>query len=355
MTINISMQDMLKAGVHFGHSTRYWNPQMRQYIFGVRQKLHIINLEHSLPMFRDALEFVASIASKRGRVLFVGTKFAARDIVKEEAIRCGMPYVNHRWLGGMLTNYKTIRQSIKRLKDLEATVEDQDTIKSMTKKELLTLMREKDKLSATLGGIKNMGGIPEAIFVIDVSQEYIAVKEANRLGIPVIGVVDSNSSPEGVDYIVPGNDDAQRSIRLYCKSVADTVIEARGVLTLTPAAAKEAQAAKKVQTKKDVVKAVSQAAVKVQHDAKAEGSVPAVKKNVAVKRVVAKDAVEEKKSAKKPAAKKPAAKKPTIKKTAAKTPVAKKSAAKKPATKTTVAKKKVAAKKESAVDDASKD
>ena len=341
MTIKLSMKDMLKAGVHFGHSTRYWNPKMRQYIFGVRHKLHIINLEHSLPMFRDALEFIADIAEKKGRVLFVGTKFSARDIIKEEAIRCGMPYVNYRWLGGMLTNYKTIRQSIKRLKDLEIKTADQKAIAAMTKKELLTLNREKDKLAAILDGIKSMGGIPEAIFVVDVNQEHIAVREANRLGIPVIGIVDTNSSPEGINYIVPGNDDAQRAVRLYCKSIADTVIEARGVLQLTPAAAKEANMAKKVKTKKAMVSEASQTVadseaaapesvateVEATDSSTEKKAAPAKKKVVkkaAAKKVVKKAAA--KKVVKKPAAKKAATKKATAKKTAAKKPAAKKKA-----------------------------
>ncbi len=334
MTIKLSMKEMLKAGVHFGHSTRYWNPKMREYIFGVRQKLHIINLKRSLPMFRDALEFVADIAEKKGRVLFVGTKFSARNIIKEEAIRCGMPYVNYRWLGGMLTNYKTIRQSIKRLKDLEIQTADERAIKSMTKKELLTLVREKDKLSAILEGIKNMGGVPEAIFVIDVNQEHIAVKEAKRLGIPVIGIVDTNSSPEGIDYIVPGNDDAQRSIRLYCNVMANTIIESRGVLQLTAAALKEAEMAKKVQTKKAVVSAASAEVVsntESTSDAKGEAKNKVVKK-AAAKKVVKKPA------AKKTAAKKAATKKPAAKKAAAKKPAAKQATAKKPAAKKTATK-----------------
>jgi small subunit ribosomal protein S2 len=335
MAVTISMHDMLKAGVHFGHSTRYWNPKMGEYIFGVRQKLHIINLECSLPLFRDALEFVASLAEKRGRIMFVGTKFAARDIVREEAIRSGMPYVNHRWLGGMLTNYKTIRRSIKRLKDLEAQLQSEVAVRNLTKKEILNLMREKDKLAATLDGIKNMGGLPEALFVIDVNQEHIAIQEANRLGIPVIGIVDTNSSPEGVDYLIPGNDDAQRAIRLYCKSIADTIIEARGVLQLTTKAADEK---KKIISKKTAVKAASQTA-EVEQAVKtkpAEETVAAATDEVVaapvkkvVKKVVAKkQAVEEKTAAKK----KPAAKKAAAKKSAAKEPAAKKKAAAKKST-----------------------
>jgi len=226
--IDVSMRDMLEAGVHFGHQTRYWNPQMAPYIYGIRHKIHIINLEESLPLFREALQYVAKLASNRGKLMFVGTKPSAREVIKEEAQRCGMPYVDYRWLGGMLTNYKTIRQSIKRLKELEALSEDSDTLALMTKKEALQLMREKEKLAMTLDGIKNMGSLPDAIFVIDVNNEQIAVCEAKRLGIPVIGIVDTNSSPKNIDYLVPGNDDATRSIRLYCKAIADTILEVRG-------------------------------------------------------------------------------------------------------------------------------
>lgn len=224
----VTMRDLLEAGVHFGHQKRFWNPKMAPYIYGIRQKIHIINLENTLPLFRRVLQMVRQIASNRGKVLFVGTKYAAREIIKEEAIRCGMPYVNQRWLGGMLTNYKTIRQSIKRLKALENMLSNEDALQGMTKKEVLNLMREKDKLATSLDGIKNMGGLPDVLFVIDVEQEKIAISEARRLGIPVIAVVDTNCSPDNIDYIIPGNDDAARSIRLYCRSLADTIIDARG-------------------------------------------------------------------------------------------------------------------------------
>jgi len=223
----VSMKDMLKAGVHFGHQTCHWNPKMGTYIYGARNKIHIINLEKTVPMFKDALNFIGNIASKKGKILFVGTKEAAHDIVKEEAQRCHMPYVDHRWLGGMLTNYKTIRQSIRRLKELEAMF-DKQSFGRITKKEILNLTREKAKLERSLGGIKNMGGLPDAVFVIDVGHEKIAVREANRLGIPVIGIVDTNNSPEGVSYVIPGNDDSLRSIQLYTKYVADCILEARG-------------------------------------------------------------------------------------------------------------------------------
>lgn len=224
--MQVSIQDLLKAGVHFGHQTRYWNPKMANYIYGARNKIHIIDLGKTLPLFQDALNFISSTAANKGKILFVGTKYAAQDIVKQEAERCKMPYVDRRWLGGMLTNYKTIRQSIKRLKELEAMFES-GKFGRLTKKEILGLEREKDKLLISLGGIKNMGGIPDALFVIDVGHENIAVREANRLGIPVIGVVDSNNDPDDISYVIPGNDDSTRAIRFYASTVADTIIEAR--------------------------------------------------------------------------------------------------------------------------------
>lgn len=220
------MRDMLKAGVHFGHQTCHWNPQMGPYIYGARSKIHIINLETSLPMLKDALNFMGKIASKKGKILFVGTKPAAQAIIREEAERCRMPYVDHRWLGGMLTNYKTIRQSIKRLKELEAMIE-KNAFGRLTKKEILNLNREREKLNRSLGGIKNMGGLPDALFVIDVGHEKIAIAEANKLGIPVIGVVDTNNSPKGISYVIPGNDDSTRSIALYVKCAAEAILEAR--------------------------------------------------------------------------------------------------------------------------------
>ena len=224
--MQVSMQDMMKAGVHFGHQTRYWNPKMASYIYGSRNKIHIIDLGKTLPLFQDALNYISSTAANKGKILFVGTKYAAQDIIQQEAERCKMPYVNRRWLGGMLTNYKTIRQSIKRLKELEAMFES-GKFGRLTKKEILNLEREKGKLMNSLGGIKNMGGIPDALFVVDVGHEKIAIREANRLGIPVIGIVDSNNDPDGISYIIPGNDDSTRAIRFYASSVADTVLEAR--------------------------------------------------------------------------------------------------------------------------------
>lgn len=236
---NVSMRDMLKAGVHFGHQTRFWNPKMKPFIFGARNKVHIINLEHTVPMFNDALNYLSSVASKRGKILFVGTKRAAGEAVREAAIRCDQFYVDNRWLGGMLTNWKTVRQSINRLKDLEAQSQD-GTFDKLTKKEALMRSREMAKLERSLGGIKNMGGLPDVMFVIDAEHEHIAIKEANNLGIPVVSVVDSNSSPDGVDYVIPGNDDAIRAIQLYVNAVADAVIEGRDSNTV--AAAEEAAA-----------------------------------------------------------------------------------------------------------------
>lgn len=223
---NVSMRQMLEAGVHFGHQTRYWNPKMGPYIFGERNKIHIINLEKTLPLFNDSMNFISSLAAKKNSILFVGTKRAAQDIVREEATRCEMPYVNHRWLGGMLTNFKTIKQSIKRLKDLEAMEKD-GRMERFNKKEALGLRREMEKLERSIGGIKNMPSLPSAIFVIDVGHEKIALREAKTLGIPVIAVVDSNNDPRGVDYVIPGNDDSTRAITLYAAGVADAVITGR--------------------------------------------------------------------------------------------------------------------------------
>ncbi|MFV8817866.1 30S ribosomal protein S2 [Haliea sp. E17] len=222
----VSMRDLLQAGAHFGHQTRYWNPKMDQYIFGARNKIHIINLEHTVPAFNEALTLVKRMAGNKNKVLFVGTKRAAGKIVKEQAERAGMPYVSHRWLGGMLTNYKTIRASIKRLRDLEAQQAD-GTFARLTKKEALMRTRDMEKLERSIGGIKDMGGLPDALFVIDVDHERIAITEANKLGIPVIGIVDTNSNPDGVDYVIPGNDDAIRAVKLYVSAVADACLAGR--------------------------------------------------------------------------------------------------------------------------------
>ena len=222
----VTMREMLEAGVHFGHQTRYWNPRMAEYIFGHRNKIHIINLEKTLAMYQGALKFVRQLAANKGTILFVGTKRQARDIIREEAQRCNSPYVDYRWLGGMLTNYKTVKQSIKRLKDMEAMVQD-GSIEKLSKKEALHYQREIAKLERSLGGIKDMNGLPDAMFVIDVGYQKGAVSEANKLGIPVIGVVDTNHSPENIDYVIPGNDDSSRAIRLYARGVADAVLEGR--------------------------------------------------------------------------------------------------------------------------------
>ena len=217
---HVNMRDLLKAGAHFGHQTKYWNPKMSKFIFGARNKIHIINLEHTLPALNEAIDVVEKMAASNNKILFVGTKRSASKVIKEEANRAGQPFVNHRWLGGMLTNFKTIRQSIKRLRDLETMRED-GTFEKLTKKEVLMATREQDKLERSIGGIKNMGGLPDALFVIDVDHERIAINEANKLGIPVIGVVDTNSNPDGVDYVIPGNDDSIRAIQIYVKAIAD--------------------------------------------------------------------------------------------------------------------------------------
>jgi small subunit ribosomal protein S2 len=224
---NVTMRQMLECGVHFGHQARYWNPRMAPYIFGERSKIHIINLESTLPLFNDAMNFLGRLASKKGTILFVGTKRAAREILQQEAQRCGMPFVSHRWMGGMLTNFKTVKQSIRRLKELQAMFEERGGAERVSKKEQLQLRRELEKLERNLGGIKDISGLPDALFVIDVGHEKIAVSEARKLGIPVVGVVDTNNSPEGIDYVIPGNDDAIRAITLYARSAADAVLEGR--------------------------------------------------------------------------------------------------------------------------------
>lgn len=250
----ITMRQLLEAGVHFGHRTRYWNPQMEPYIYGHRNKIHIINLEQTLPMLKDAHSYVSRLAANGGRILFVGTKRAAGDAIKAEAERCGMPYVNQRWLGGMLTNFKTVKQSIRRLEELERMVED-GSIEKVTKKEGLLLKRELTKLTKSIGGIKEMNSLPDALFVIDVGYEKIAVQEAKKLGIPVVAIVDTNNNPDGLDCIVPGNDDAIRAIRVYASLMADAVIDGRGTVTTGAGAkddyveVKEAPAAPKAEKK----------------------------------------------------------------------------------------------------------
>jgi small subunit ribosomal protein S2 len=222
----ITMRQMLEAGVHFGHQTRYWNPKMAPYIFGARGKIHIINLEKTVPLFGDAMNFISGIAQKRGMILFVGTKRSAREAVKEEAERCGMPYMTQRWLGGTLTNFRTVKASVSRLKELEAAETD-GTFQKMVKHEVLGLRRERDKLLASLGGIKEMNRLPDALFVIDIGHEDIAIKEAKKLGIPVVAVVDTNYDPALVDYAIPGNDDAIRAVQLYARAAADAVLEGK--------------------------------------------------------------------------------------------------------------------------------
>lgn len=223
--MSVTMRDMLEAGVHFGHQTRFWNPKMAPFLFGHRNKIHIINLEKSLPMFQEAQKFVKQLAANRGTVLMVGTKRQARELVAEQAQRAGVPYVDQRWLGGMLTNFKTVKTSIKRLKDMKA--QQEAGLESMSKKEQLMFVRELDKLEKDIGGIQDMATLPDAIFVIDVGYHKIAISEAKKLGIPLIGVVDSNHSPEGIDYIIPGNDDSAKAVALYAQGIADAVLEGR--------------------------------------------------------------------------------------------------------------------------------
>ena len=295
-----SMKKMLEAGVHFGHRSRFWHPKMEPYIYGTRNGVHIINLEKTLPQFNDVLNFASKTASQGGSILFVGTKRAASNIIKEEAIRCGMPYVNHRWLGGMMTNYKTIKASIKRLKDLEFLAEE--NFAQFTKKEALVMTREMEKIERSLGGIKDLGSIPDVVFVVDIGHEKNAVREARTLRLPIIGVVDSNHNPEGIDYVIAGNDDSIRAISYYARKIADAVLEAKASIVETKPAAKKAEAA--AEEKKPAVEPATEAA--------AEEKKPATEA-----------AAEEKKpAAKKPAAKKPAAKKPAAKKPAAKKPAA---------------------------------
>ena len=302
------MREMLEAGVHFGHQTRFWNPKMRNYIFGDRNKIHIINLEKTLPLYKDAVNFISSLAANRGTILFVGTKRAAGKILREEAERCDMPFVNHRWLGGMLTNFKTVKQSIRRLKELEAMMEK--GIEGRNKKEILTMTREMEKLDRSFGGIKDMRGIPDALFVIDVGHEDIAVKEAVKLGIPVIGVVDSNNSPDNIDYVIPGNDDAIRAVTLYAKGMADAVITGRESVPKPAAGNKddfvetnEAGAVKTAKKKASKKKAAKKTAVKKADAAEEKTEV-----------VEEKTAVAEGEKAVKKVAKKKAAKKKAVKK-----------------------------------------
>ena len=269
--MKVSMRELLESGAHFGHRTRSWNPKMAPYIFGSRNKIHIINLEKTLPMLNDVLNYVGRLASNKAKILFVGTKRAAQESIRNHAKRCGMPYVDHRWLGGMLTNYKTVRQSIYRLKELKE-LREKGAFEGMIKKEALMLTRELEKLEKGLGGIEDMGGLPDALFVVDVGFEKIAVEEAHRLKIPVIGIVDTNHSPDKIDYLVPGNDDSMRAIEIYVRAVADMILESKPLVPelavlLTEAAAKPVaktvKTAKVAVEKKEVTEAVTQEVVEV--------------------------------------------------------------------------------------------
>jgi small subunit ribosomal protein S2 len=312
------MRLMLEAGVHFGHQTRFWNPQMSEYIFGSRNKIHIINLEKTLPLYLEAVNALGKIAANRGSILFVGTKRAARKIIAEEAARCGMPFVSHRWLGGMLTNYKTIRQSISRLKELEEMSEN-GGFDRLNKKEQLMLTREMDKKEKVLGGIKDMKGLPNAIFVIDVGNEDIAIKEANTLGIPVFGIVDSNNSPDGVDYVIPGNDDAIKAIQLYAQGIADAVIEGRASAVIQ----RDEPAAKKASPKKATAKRKPEPAAETKEEVKADAKIEEIPaeeakpEEVAVEAKTEEAAVEAAPKKKAAVKKKAAPKKKTVKKKAA--------------------------------------
>jgi small subunit ribosomal protein S2 len=318
----ISLRDMLEAGVHFGHRTRFWYPKMRPYIFGERNQIHIINLEKTLPLFEEACNFLGKIAANGGNVMFVGTKRQASKVIREAAIRSASPYVDHRWLGGMLTNFKTVRNSIKRLKELDEEFESGQADK-LIKKERLRIERERTKLERSLSGIKNMNGLPDALFIIDVKYEYIAIAEAKKLGIPVVAVVDTNCKPEGIDYVIPGNDDAIRSIRLYAETIADAIIEGRHSVATAPVAAAsddfvemdEARAEaliEKVKSDSDAVTEVLIAdASKADAEEVAADAEPAAEKEPAVKKAVKKKAV------KKKAVKKKAVKKKAVKKAAA--------------------------------------
>ena len=397
-SMTASIKEMLQAGVHFGHQTRYWNPKMEPYIFGVRNKIHIIDLEKTLPAFNAALEAVAELASQRRKILFVGTKRAAAKIIREQAERAGMPYVNHRWLGGMLTNYKTIRGSIKRLQELEVQSKD-GTFDSLTKKEALMLARDREKLERSIGGIKDMGGLPDALMVIDVEHERIAVTEANNLKIPVFGIVDTNSDPSGVEYVIPGNDDAIRAIRLFVTAIADACIEGASRIETEPpeeeitddaAAPGEAAAAPGTpdgddktpdktpdpkisvkptpKAKTDAAEAATEAPAKDEPAAATSEKTPAVKKaakgkvkakaegkakvkakakakKAPAKKKAAKEVPAEKPEAEKAEAKETAAKKASAEKVEAKEPEAEKVEAKKTAAKKTSTKEKAAKKK----------
>ena len=374
---NVTMRQMLEAGVHFGHQTRYWNPKMEPYIFGARGKIHIINLERTLPLMTDALNYVSGLAAKRGNIIFVGTKRAASKAIMEEAQRCGMPFVSHRWLGGMLTNFSTIKQSIKRLKHLES-MQEEGGFEHLVKKEVLQLSREQEKLERSLGGIKDMRGLPDAMFVVDVDHEDIAVKEARKLGIPVIAVVDTNCSPDGIDYVIPGNDDAIRSIRLYAQLMADAILEGRAsapqvdvsddefveldedgnpIKKAKRSAGKKPQKAAKKKVAKKAVAKKAAAAAPVAAEAAAEAPAEEAKAEEAAAEAPAEEAKAEEAKAEEAKAEEAAAEAPAeeaeAEKAAPKAPAKKKAAAKKTAKKKAAKKtaKKAAAKKAKDSDD----
>jgi small subunit ribosomal protein S2 len=321
------MREMLEAGVHFGHQTRFWNPKMAPFIFGERNKIHIINLEQTMPMCRDAVNYLGKVASKKGKVMFVGTKRAASESIKEEALRCGMPFVNHRWLGGMLTNFRTVRASIKRLKELEEMAAS-NNYEKISKKEILNLSREQEKLEKTLGGIKEMGGLPDVLFVVDVGYEKIAVLEATKLGIPVVGIVDTNNSPDNIEYIVPGNDDSMRAIKLYTRLVADAIIDAKQSIAIAASSAElievdaDETPAAKSSVKITAKKATSAAAKPAAKEAPAAEAEPAVEAEAteaaaeAVEAVATEEVVAEEATPKKAAVKKAAPRKAATKKAA---------------------------------------
>ena len=319
----ISLRDMLEAGVHFGHRTRFWSPKMRPYIFGERNKIHIINLEKTQPLFEEAANFLGSLAANGGTILFVGTKRQASKVIKEAATRCASPYVNHRWLGGMLTNFKTVKNSIARLKELDEMFESGEADK-LIKKERLRLERERAKLERSLAGIKNMNSLPDALFVIDVNYENIAVAEANKLHIPVVAVVDTNCKPDGVDYIIPGNDDAIRAIRLYAENMADAIIEGRHSVAPLPKTSSEFIEMDEEEAQRLIEKAAAEAeaseapvaAASAAEDQPAEEAVAEAPAEAAAETDPAKKAVK-KKAVKKKAVKKKAVKKKAVKKKAA--------------------------------------
>ena len=380
---NVTMREMLEAGVHFGHQTRFWNPKMAPFIFGERNKIHIINLEETMPLCRDAVNYLGKVASKKGKIMFVGTKRAASDAIREEAERCGMPYVNHRWLGGMLTNFRTVRASIKRLKELEEMAES-NSYEVSNKKEILQLSREQEKLQKTLGGIKEMGGLPDVLFVIDVGYEKIAVQEAAKLGIPVVGIVDTNNSPDNIDYIIPGNDDSMRAIRLYTRLVADSIVEGKRSIVTSVEGEDELIEIEAEVDVDDAQAAVSQAAEPAEEvpvteeaetetaeaagpevapaeapvpeaaaaeespevttaganaEAAAEAAEPEAETAAAPEKAAAKKAATRKAASKKAATKKAASKKSTTRKAPAKKAATKKAASKKSATKKAATKK----------------